>query len=99
MFQICFSWGFGCFCEENPTVTSGFPSQWASNVENVSISWRLHGYNALHMFIFSSSFTDFWFMYILSDQIWNEIPKDMWWNVMVLHVLLFDITHAKVHDL
>ena len=29
-------------CEENPPVTSGFPSQRASNAENVSIWWRHH---------------------------------------------------------
>ena len=29
-------------CEGNPPVTGGFPSQRASNGENVSIPWRLH---------------------------------------------------------
>ena len=29
-------------CEGNPPVTGGFPSQRASNVENVSIWWRYH---------------------------------------------------------
>ena len=29
-------------CEGNPTVTGGFPSQRASNAENISISWRHH---------------------------------------------------------
>ena len=29
-------------CEENPPVTHGFPSQKASNAENVSIWWRHH---------------------------------------------------------
>ena len=31
-------------CEGNPPVTRGFPSQRASNAENVSIWWRHHGY-------------------------------------------------------
>ena len=30
-------------CEGNPPVTDGFPSQKASNAENVSIWWRHHG--------------------------------------------------------
>ena len=30
-------------CEGNPPVTGGFPSQRASNAENVSIWWRHHG--------------------------------------------------------
>ena len=30
-------------CEGNPTVTGGFHSQTASNMENVSIWWRHHG--------------------------------------------------------
>ena len=30
-------------CEGNPPVTGGFPSQKASNAENVSIWWRYHG--------------------------------------------------------
>ena len=30
------------FCEGNPPATGGFPSQRASNAENVSISWRHH---------------------------------------------------------
>ena len=30
------------FCEGNPPVTGGFPSQRTSNAENVSIWWRLH---------------------------------------------------------
>ena len=30
-------------CGENPPVTGGFPSQGASNAENVSIWWRHHG--------------------------------------------------------
>ena len=30
-------------CEGNSTVTSEFPAQSASNVENVSIRWRYHG--------------------------------------------------------
>ena len=30
-------------CEGNPPVTAGFPSQWASNAENISIWWRHHG--------------------------------------------------------
>ena len=30
-------------CEENPPVTGGFPSQGASNTENVSIWWHHHG--------------------------------------------------------
>ena len=29
-------------CEKNPPVTGGFPSQRASNAENVSILWRHH---------------------------------------------------------
>ena len=32
------------FCEGNPPVTDGFPSQRASNKENVSIWWRHHVY-------------------------------------------------------
>ena len=31
-----------CLCEGNPPVTDGFPSQRASNAENVSIWWRHH---------------------------------------------------------
>ena len=27
------------FCEENPSVTGGFPSQRAGNAESVSIAW------------------------------------------------------------
>ena len=34
---------FTSLCEENPPVTGRFPSQKASNAENVSISWRHHG--------------------------------------------------------
>ena len=37
-------------CEGNPPVTGGFPSQGASNAENVSIWWRVHvrpGYDAV----------------------------------------------------
>ena len=30
------------FCEGNPRVTGGFPSQMANNAENVSIWWRHH---------------------------------------------------------
>ena len=30
------------FCEGNPQVTCGFPSQRGSNTENVSLSWRHH---------------------------------------------------------
>ena len=30
---------FLAHCEENPSVTDGFPSQKASNTENISISW------------------------------------------------------------
>ena len=30
------------FCEGNPSVTGGFPSQRASNAEHVSIWWRYH---------------------------------------------------------
>ena len=30
------------FCKGNPSVTAGFPSQRARNVENVSIWWRLY---------------------------------------------------------
>ena len=30
------------FCERDPSVTGGFPSQRANNAENVSIWWRLH---------------------------------------------------------
>ena len=30
------------FCEGNPPVTGGFPSQRVSNAENVSMWWRLH---------------------------------------------------------
>ena len=30
-------------CEGNPPVTGGFPSQKASNAENVCKSWRRHG--------------------------------------------------------
>ena len=29
-------------CEGNPPVTSGFPAQKDSNIENVSISWHCH---------------------------------------------------------
>ena len=38
-------------CEGNPPVTGGFPSQWVSNTENVSIWWRYHesSYVALHI--------------------------------------------------
>ena len=32
-------------CQGNPPVTAGFPSQRASNTENVSIWWRYHGEN------------------------------------------------------
>ena len=33
-------------CDEKPPVTGGFPSQRASNAENVSIWWRLHEWQA-----------------------------------------------------
>ena len=34
-------------CEGNSPVTGEFPSQRASNAENVSIWWRLHGHGAI----------------------------------------------------
>ena len=37
------------FCEENPPMTCGFPSQKASNAENVSIGWRHHDYDLVDM--------------------------------------------------
>ena len=33
-----------CLCEGNPPVTGGFPSQRASNAENISTLWRHHEY-------------------------------------------------------
>ena len=33
---------FLALCEESPSVTNGFPSQKASNAENISMSWRYH---------------------------------------------------------
>ena len=44
-------------CEWNPLVTSGFPSQRASNMENISIWWRYHEFHAccdIHPLYFSS---------------------------------------------
>ena len=38
-------------CEGNPPVTSGFPSQMASNAENVFVWWRHH----IVQYLFSSS--------------------------------------------
>ena len=41
-------------CEGNPPVTSGFPSQRASDVENVSIWWSHHA--TVHLNIFMMTF-------------------------------------------
>ena len=38
----------------NPPVTGGFPSQRASNVENVSISWRHHGDDAIFTLLYNN---------------------------------------------
>ena len=39
-------------CEGNPPVTSGFPSQRASNMENVSIWWHHHGMSCMSLCLF-----------------------------------------------
>ena len=47
IFSTWFLWQFLSvtgLCEGNPPVTGGFPSQRASNTENVSIWWRLQGW-------------------------------------------------------
>ena len=41
------------FCEGNPLVTSGFPSQSTSNMENVSMSWCLHILGCLECVMFA----------------------------------------------
>ena len=33
-------------CEGNPPVTDGFPSQWACNVESISMLWHHHVWNS-----------------------------------------------------
>ena len=53
-------------CEGNPPVTGGFPSQRASNTENVSIWWRHHVCN---IFLTIGDFES------LFDQMANEISK------------------------
>ena len=39
------------FCEGNPPVTGGFPSQRASNVENISIWWHHHGISCIQVLV------------------------------------------------
>ena len=41
-------------CEGNPPVTGGFPSQWTSNAESVSISSRYHMKMPCHISTYSS---------------------------------------------
>ena len=64
-------------CEGTPPVTGGFPSQRASNVENVSIQWHHH---ALHHHLSIPSWGPFYLhgLTLIPTCISNYMPGKMW---------------------
>ena len=52
--------------ERNPPVTGGFPSQRASNAENVSIWWRQHGLRGPSTFHQKDKWSQFFMKIVLS---------------------------------
>ena len=73
-------------CEGNPHVTGGFPSQRASNAENVSIWWRYHDFvkKCAQVFIAKNSLTGIAWKYGLYIET-GPISEKTTWNCQDTH--------------
>ena len=66
-------------CEGNSLVTGEFPTQRASNAENVSIWWRHHGFILLEVHAFCMLGNQYWYQFSLSLFLLLNEQSNWWW--------------------
>ena len=87
-------------CEGNPSVIGGFPSQGASNVENVAIWWRHHGNGNVMLTTFSPLNIVSWDQCILYCSLSHVATSEtaMQWRKFRQNHFRFNVCYRNSHD-
>ena len=74
-------------CDGNPPLTGGFPSQRASDAENISMAWRDHGLEALISYGEDTP--------VSGNMIVNDSPEFITYTHMSIVAIIFNIDHYR----